>query len=124
MEEEADEMTIEMLGGTRTTAADPAFAALYGQVQRFYDRQMRLFDAEEAQRAAGDGAARHWIGMLDARPQPDGTVHTRCSALVSTPRGAARKGLHVRVLEDVLAPAAEPGDWTLLHRTVTRDDTV
>ncbi|MGW1766586.1 hypothetical protein ACWCQL_21245 [Streptomyces sp. NPDC002073] len=115
-------MTIEMLGHTRSAAPGPAFASLYAEVQRFYEHQMRLFDAEEAQHIAGE---RHWIGMLDARPQPDGTVLTKCSALVYTAApGGGPKGLHVRVLEDVLARCEETADWTLQHRTVTRDNRV
>ncbi|WP_328973762.1 hypothetical protein [Streptomyces sp. NBC_00239] len=119
-------MTIEMLGPTRPAATGPAFASLYAEVQRFYDHQMRLFDAEETQHTAGSGTGqRHWIGMLEARPQPDGTVLTKCSALVSTAAAdGGQKGLHVRVLEDVLVRCAETNAWTLRHRTVTRDNRV
>ncbi|MFF4102585.1 nuclear transport factor 2 family protein [Streptomyces sp. NPDC001903] len=71
---------------------------------------------------AGSGEQlRHWLGMLDARPQPDGTVHTRSYALVYlTPRGGEPKVHRVCVMEDVLVPA--PGGWQVAHRLVTRDD--
>ncbi|MFE1327357.1 nuclear transport factor 2 family protein [Streptomyces sp. NPDC058741] len=63
----------------------------------------------------------HWVGMLDVQPQADGTLHTRCSALVYvTPSGCGARVLYVRVMEDVLVRAG--GDWRVAQRRVTRDD--
>jgi hypothetical protein len=63
----------------------------------------------------------HWVGMLDVQPQTDGSLHTRCSALVYvTPGGGSAKALHVCVMEDVLVRA--DGEWRTAHRRVTRDD--
>ncbi|MFD8986002.1 nuclear transport factor 2 family protein [Streptomyces sp. NPDC059564] len=72
------------------------------------------------QRRAG-GRLDHWIGMLDVRPQADGTLHTRCSALVHvTPSGGGSKVLYVCVMEDVLVRTS--GKWRTAHRRVVRDD--
>ncbi|MDL5205438.1 nuclear transport factor 2 family protein [Streptomyces sp. ALI-76-A] len=72
------------------------------------------------QRRAG-GRLTHWVGMLDAEPQADGSVHTRCSALVYvTPSGDGPKVLRVCVMADVLVRAH--GEWRIAHRRVTRDD--
>ncbi|MGA5127601.1 nuclear transport factor 2 family protein [Streptomyces pseudogriseolus] len=74
----------------------------------------------ERQRRAG-GRLDHWVGMLDVRPQPDGTLRTRCSALVYvTPGGESPKGLRVCVMEDVLVRTGD--EWRTAHRRVTRDD--
>jgi hypothetical protein len=63
----------------------------------------------------------HWVGMLDVRPQADGSLHTRCSALVyATPIGGGSKVLYVCVMEDVLIRSR--GRWRTAHRRVTRDD--
>ncbi|WP_329113041.1 nuclear transport factor 2 family protein [Streptomyces sp. NBC_01465] len=72
------------------------------------------------QRTAG-GRLSHWVGMLDARPQDDGSLRTRCSALVYAPpsEGGANV-LYVCVMEDVLVE--HRGDWRIAHRRVTRDD--
>ncbi|MEV7727313.1 nuclear transport factor 2 family protein [Streptomyces sp. NPDC087917] len=72
------------------------------------------------QRRAG-GRLDHWVGMLDVRPQADGSLRTRCSALVYlTPSGGSSKVLYVCVMEDVLVRAR--GQWRTAHRRVTRDD--
>lgn len=64
---------------------------------------------------------RHWIGMLDVQPGPDGTLRTRCYALVYvTPRGGSSEVLRVCVMEDVLVLA--DGRWHTRRRVVTRDD--
>ncbi|KUM99176.1 hypothetical protein AQI95_40515 [Streptomyces yokosukanensis] len=74
----------------------------------------------ERQRRAG-GRLDHWVGMLDVQPQADGSLHTRCSALVyATPGGDSSKVLYVCVMEDVLVRAG--GRWRIAHRRVTRDD--
>lgn len=63
----------------------------------------------------------HWVGMLDVQPQADGSLHTRCSALVyATPSGGGSKVLYVCVMEDVLVRTR--GEWRMAHRRVTRDD--
>ncbi|MFF8531857.1 nuclear transport factor 2 family protein [Streptomyces sp. NPDC015532] len=63
----------------------------------------------------------HWVGMLDVRPQPDGSLHTRCSALVhATPGQGGPKVLYVCVMQDVLVRSR--GEWRIAHRRVTRDD--
>ena len=70
--------------------------------------------------AAGD-IRRHWHGMLDVRPRPDGAVAVRCYALVfSTLRGAAPRVHHTCVCEDVLV--FEDGQLRVKSRRVTRDD--
>ncbi|MFD6295095.1 nuclear transport factor 2 family protein [Streptomyces sp. NPDC060235] len=76
--------------------------------------------AAERRRRAGS-RLHHWVGMLDVRPRPDGTLHTRCSALAhATPPGATSKVLYVCVMEDVLVRAH--GTWRTAHRRITRDD--
>ncbi|WP_051846245.1 nuclear transport factor 2 family protein [Streptomyces sp. NRRL F-5053] len=73
------------------------------------------------QRERGGEQLRHWIGMLDLSPQPDGTLHTRCYALVhATPRGGPSRVLRVCVMRDVLVRSR--GKWRTHHRVVTRDD--
>ncbi|MFE0605472.1 nuclear transport factor 2 family protein [Streptomyces sp. NPDC058892] len=63
----------------------------------------------------------HWVGMLDVQPQADGSLHTRCSALVyGTPSGGGSKVLYVCVMEDVLVRSR--GTWRIAHRRVIRDD--
>ncbi|MFE9683944.1 nuclear transport factor 2 family protein [Streptomyces sp. NPDC002701] len=72
------------------------------------------------QRRAG-GLLHHWVGMLDVRPQADGSLHTRCSALVyATPSGSTSQVLYVCVMEDVLVRIR--GTWRAARRRVTRDD--
>ncbi|MFI2620593.1 nuclear transport factor 2 family protein [Streptomyces sp. NPDC018584] len=64
---------------------------------------------------------RHWIGMLDVRPQADGTLRTRAYALVyATSRGGEPKVSRVCVMEDVLGRSR--GKWRVRCRLVTRDD--
>ncbi|MFJ8996386.1 nuclear transport factor 2 family protein [Streptomyces sp. NPDC102279] len=77
--------------------------------------------ATAARRQRAGSRLHHWVGMLDVRPQPDGTLHTRCSALAhATPPGATSKVLYVCVMEDVLVRAH--GTWRTAHRRITRDD--
>ena len=74
----------------------------------------------ERQRRAGRRVD-HWVGMLDVHPQADGSLHTRCSALVCLARsGGDAKVLYVYAMEDVLVRT--PGGWRIAHRRVTRDD--
>ncbi|MET8036738.1 nuclear transport factor 2 family protein [Streptomyces sp. NPDC005345] len=76
--------------------------------------------AADRRRRAGS-RLHHWVGMLDVRPRPDGTLHTRCSALAhATPPGATSKVLYVCVMEDVLVRTH--GTWRTAHRRITRDD--
>jgi 3-phenylpropionate/cinnamic acid dioxygenase small subunit len=71
------------------------------------------------QRRAGS-RLRHWVGMLDVRPQADGSLHTRCSALAYVTPGGGSRVLYVCVMEDVLVRTR--GEWRTAHRRVTRDD--
>ncbi|MFJ8802955.1 nuclear transport factor 2 family protein [Streptomyces sp. NPDC102487] len=76
--------------------------------------------AADRRRRAGS-RLHHWVGMLDVRPRPDGTLLTRCSALAhATPPGATSKVLYVCVMEDVLVRTH--GTWRTAHRRITRDD--
>ncbi|MFJ7299067.1 nuclear transport factor 2 family protein [Streptomyces sp. NPDC099088] len=76
--------------------------------------------AADRRRRAGS-RLHHWVGMLDVRPRPDGTLHTRCSALAhATPPGATSKVLYVCVMEDVLVRTH--ATWRTAHRRITRDD--
>lgn len=64
---------------------------------------------------------RHWIGMLDVAPRPDGTLRTRAYALVlATARGGDPVLSRVCVMEDELVHT--PEGLKVHHRTVTRDD--
>ncbi|WP_392957937.1 nuclear transport factor 2 family protein [Streptomyces sp. LN245] len=82
------------------------------------DRYVRTGAAR--QRRAGSRLD-HWVGMLDVQPQPDGSLHTRCSALVYvTPSQGGPKVLYVCVMQDVLVRSR--GEWRIAHRRVTRDD--
>ncbi|MFF3178053.1 nuclear transport factor 2 family protein [Streptomyces sp. NPDC057900] len=75
----------------------------------------------KAQQERSGERFRHWIGMLDLRPQPDGTLHTRCYALVYVTPGQGGSAVHrVCVMEDVLVRSR--GKWRTRHRVVTRDD--
>ncbi|MET9922267.1 nuclear transport factor 2 family protein [Streptomyces sp. NPDC059605] len=75
----------------------------------------------EAQQARSGERFRHWIGMLDLSPQPDGTLRTRCYALVyATPDRGVSAVHRVCVMEDVLVRSR--GKWRTRHRVVTRDD--
>ncbi|ROQ57446.1 SnoaL-like protein [Streptomyces sp. 840.1] len=75
----------------------------------------------QAQQARSGERFRHWIGMLDLRPQADGTLHTRCYALVYVTPGQGGSAVHrVCVMEDVLVRSR--GKWRTRHRVVTRDD--
>ncbi|MFJ9343625.1 nuclear transport factor 2 family protein [Streptomyces sp. NPDC101733] len=81
----------------------------------------RYVRAGAARRRRDGGRLDHWVGMLDVRPQPDGTLHTRCSALVYlTPGASTSKALYAYVMEDVLVRSR--GQWRAAHRRVTRDD--
>ncbi|MFJ5779574.1 nuclear transport factor 2 family protein [Streptomyces sp. NPDC093094] len=75
--------------------------------------------AERLRRTGGRPA--HWVGMLDVRPQEDGSLHTRCSALVyATPGAGGSPVLYVCVMEDVLVRTR--GTWRTAYRRVVRDD--
>lgn len=64
---------------------------------------------------------RHWLGMLDVQRQGNGTLRTRCYALVyMTPRGGESRVHRVCVMEDELVLSR--GRWRVSHRLVTRDD--
>ncbi|GGX79967.1 nuclear transport factor 2 family protein [Streptomyces minutiscleroticus] len=72
------------------------------------------------ERLASHETHRHWHGMLDIRPQDDGSVHVRCYALVvATPRGGEPRLHRSCVCRDVLVPAGS--QWQVRSRRVTRD---
>ncbi|MFE1288233.1 nuclear transport factor 2 family protein [Streptomyces sp. NPDC058751] len=74
-----------------------------------------------AHRRLAGGRLDHWVGMLDVRPQADGSLHTRCSALAYlTPAPEGPRALHVYVMQDVLVRSQ--GEWRITHRRITRDD--
>ncbi|MFF3941622.1 nuclear transport factor 2 family protein [Streptomyces phaeofaciens] len=76
-------------------------------------------DAERQRRASG--RLDHWVGRLDVQPHTDGSLHTRCSALVyGTPDQGGSRTLYVCVMEDVLVRTG--GGWRTTYRRVTRDD--
>jgi 3-phenylpropionate/cinnamic acid dioxygenase small subunit len=70
---------------------------------------------------AADGIQRrHWLGMLDAQEQDDGTLVARTYALVfTTPRGGGSALQVSTTCEDVLARAG--GALRVRYRTVHRD---
>ncbi len=74
-----------------------------------------------AQLAAEQVVHRHWLGMLDVRPQNDGTVSARSYALViRIPRGGMPVLWRSCVCEDVLV--RDGAGWLVRERRVTRDD--
>ncbi len=73
------------------------------------------------QLAAAGVVHRHWLGMLNLRGEPDGTVHVRCYALViQIPRGGEPTIFRSTVCTDVLVPHG--ASWLVRERHVTRDD--
>ncbi|MFF3847834.1 nuclear transport factor 2 family protein [Streptomyces sp. NPDC002328] len=83
--------------------------------------------AAAARRTAAELAAagqrhRHFIGMLDVRPRPDGAVDVRSYAIVyASQTGGASQVHRVCVCEDVLLHQ-DDGELRVSARTVTRDD--
>ncbi|GAA3248244.1 hypothetical protein Slala03_68440 [Streptomyces lavendulae subsp. lavendulae] len=66
---------------------------------------------------------RHWLGMLDVRPQPDGTLRTRAYVLTArTVRGEELRITASVVCRDHLVE--EGGRWKVVERTLRRDGTV
>lgn len=64
---------------------------------------------------------RHWLGMLTADRRDDGSIGTRCYALViATPHGGAPAIHRSTICEDVLIPVDD--SWRVRSRVVTRDD--
>lgn len=64
---------------------------------------------------------RHWLGMLEVRPQPDGTVRTHYYAIaMATPAGGKLEVYVSTVNEDHLVAGAD-GGWLVEHRTVVHD---
>jgi 3-phenylpropionate/cinnamic acid dioxygenase small subunit len=75
--------------------------------------------AEE--RAAAGETQRHWHGMVDVQPRPDGALEVRCYALVfSTFKGQESRLHRVCVCTDVLVRV--DGRLVVSTRKVTRDD--
>ncbi|WP_069814241.1 nuclear transport factor 2 family protein [Streptomyces sp. TP-A0874] len=63
---------------------------------------------------------RHWLGMLDVRPQDDGSLRTRAYALaMRIPRGGALDIFASVVCEDHLVPS--DGGWAVRHRHLQHD---
>ncbi|MFE9218835.1 nuclear transport factor 2 family protein [Streptomyces lavendulae] len=63
---------------------------------------------------------RHWLGMLDVRPQPDGSLRTRAYALTArTVRGEALRITASVVCRDHLV--LQDGRWLVSHRSLQRD---
>ncbi|MFJ3923223.1 nuclear transport factor 2 family protein [Streptomyces sp. NPDC090022] len=79
------------------------------------------YGARAALAAAGE-RHRHFLGMLDVRPRPDGTVGVRSYAIVyASEIGGASRVHRVCVCEDVLVRDAD-GMLRVSARRVTRDD--
>lgn len=106
----------------RTFTDDGVFAAS-GQPAPVRGRHA-IAAAARAAREQLDNARvvhRHWLGMLTADPQDDGSVRARCYALViSTPLGGSPAIHRSTICEDELVPA--DGSWLVRRRVVTRDD--
>jgi 3-phenylpropionate/cinnamic acid dioxygenase small subunit len=65
---------------------------------------------------------RHWLGMLDVRPQPDGSLRTRAYVLTArTVRGEELRITASVVCRDHLVE--EDGRWVVRERTLRRDGT-
>ncbi|MEV5437262.1 nuclear transport factor 2 family protein [Streptomyces sp. NPDC052682] len=63
---------------------------------------------------------RHWLGMLDVRPQDDGSVRTRAYALaMRTPRGGRLEIFASVVCRDHLVRV--DGSWKVRQRDLTHD---
>lgn len=63
---------------------------------------------------------RHWLGMLQVRQEPDGSLRTRCYALaMRTPTGGELDVFVSVVCRDHLVPA--DGGWLVAHRDLTHD---
>ncbi|GAA2677148.1 nuclear transport factor 2 family protein [Actinoplanes palleronii] len=85
------------------------------------DELIATMSRAAAELAAAGEIRRHWHGMLDVRPAPDGTIAVRCYALVfSTLRGGTPRLHRTCVCEDVLV--LEDGQLRVRSRRVTRDD--
>lgn len=80
----------------------------------------------DAARAAVDDLAarqtvrRHWIGMLEVEPRPDGSAYAHSYAqVIETPQGGQSALCMLTTCADVLV--REGGRWVVQDRTVTRD---
>lgn len=63
---------------------------------------------------------RHWIGMLEVAPRPDGSAYAHSySQVIETPRGGQPALRMLTTCADVLV--CEGGRWVVQDRTVTRD---
>jgi 3-phenylpropionate/cinnamic acid dioxygenase small subunit len=81
---------------------------------------IRVMGAVRDGRVAAGIVRRHWIGMLDLWPQPDGTVHTRAYAIVFATRQGEGPAVQLcTVCRDVLAPQEDT--WCVRERRVTHD---
>ncbi len=69
---------------------------------------------------AGGVQIRHWLGMLQVHPRPDGSLDTRCYALaMRTTQGGALDVFVSVVCRDHLVPAGD--SWLVRHRDLTHD---
>lgn len=75
-----------------------------------------------AERAEQGLQVRHWLGMLDVRPQEDGSVLARSYALIINTPAGGQAAVHLSTTcEDVLV-RGEDGGWLVSTRQVVRDD--
>lgn len=75
-----------------------------------------------AQRAEEGLQVRHWLGMLDVRPQEDGSVVALSYALIVNTLLGGSPQVHLSTTcEDVLV-RGEDGGWLVSRRQVRRDD--
>ncbi|MEU6057080.1 nuclear transport factor 2 family protein [Streptomyces sp. NPDC047097] len=82
---------------------------------------IRLSARERVDRLAAEKLDfRHWLAMLDVRPQDDGSLRTRTYALaMRTPRGGALDIFAHVVCHDHLVEA--DGSWAVRHRHIEHD---
>lgn len=64
---------------------------------------------------------RHWMGMLQVEPRPDGSAYANSYAqVIETPRGGQPALRMSTTCADILV--RDGGQWVVQERTVTRDD--
>ncbi|GGS05465.1 hypothetical protein GCM10010269_50450 [Streptomyces humidus] len=74
-----------------------------------------------AQLAADGVQRRHWLGMLQVDPGPDGSVVARTYALITSTAQGGQAGIQLScTCDDVLV--REDGQLKVRHRRVFRDD--
>lgn len=105
-----------------TFTQDGVFAA-NGRTAATGRPAIRKSAAQTAAQLAEKGVqVRHWLGMADVRPKPDGTLHVSCYALILNTAQGGSPAVHLSTTcEDVLV-RAEDGGWQVSVRQVQRDD--